>query len=126
MCTVSISVQYRKALEDFKGGVAIGGRKISNLRYPDDIVLLASSVAELQDLVTRIATIGKEYNLLINASKTKTMSMNGNKFAVTVEGKDLEQVTRFPYLGSTITDDGCSQEDVRHGLALGSAAVTKL
>src|SRR6201996_8833373 len=39
--TVSQTVM-RKALDCFQGGIRIGGRKIANLRYADDIVLLAS------------------------------------------------------------------------------------
>lgn len=116
----------RKAVENFSGGVTIGGRKISNLRYADDIVLLASSITELQDLVDRIATIGKEYNLLINATKTKTMSLNGDQFTITVDGRNLEQVTSFPYLGSIIAEDASCFDDVKHRLALGSAVVAKL
>jgi hypothetical protein len=50
----------RRALENFNGGILIGGRRISNLRYADDIVLIASSVQELQELVDRIARVGLE------------------------------------------------------------------
>jgi len=42
----------RVALDGYEGGV--GGRLINNLRFADDIVLLASSEAELQELVTRL------------------------------------------------------------------------
>ena len=33
------------------GGVQIGGRRLTNLRYADDIILIAGSASELQDLV---------------------------------------------------------------------------
>src|SRR6201996_1350036 len=78
----------RKALEGFKGGVSIGGRKICNLRYADDIVLLASSIEELQELVSRISRIGKEYNLLINSSKTKAMALNGESVSIHRRGRN--------------------------------------
>ena len=42
----------REALKGYKGGIQIGGRRITNLRYADDIVLMASTEAELQDLVS--------------------------------------------------------------------------
>ena len=32
----------RETLEGFKGGIKIGGRNISNLRYADDIILLSA------------------------------------------------------------------------------------
>jgi len=39
----------RLALEDYTGGFRIGRIHVTNLRYADDIVLIASSEAELQE-----------------------------------------------------------------------------
>jgi len=44
----------RETLDGFQGGLQIGGRMITNLRYADDIILLATSEAELQELVYRL------------------------------------------------------------------------
>ena len=44
----------RLALDDFEGGFRIGGRLVTNLRYADDIVLVASTRDELQQLVNRV------------------------------------------------------------------------
>ena len=38
----------RETLDGFQGRLQIGGRMITNLRYADDIILLATSEAELQ------------------------------------------------------------------------------
>src|SRR6201996_3335163 len=116
----------RKALEGFQGGISIGGRKISNLRYADDIVLLASSVEKLQELVSRISRIGKEYTLLINSSKTKAIALKGQSVSIQIDGAEIEQVHKFPYLGSVITDDSMSEADFKHRLALGTAVMAKL
>ena len=37
----------RETLDGFQGGLQIGGRMITNLRYADDIILLATSETEL-------------------------------------------------------------------------------
>jgi len=37
----------RETLDGFHGGLQIGGRIITNLRYADDIILLATLEAEL-------------------------------------------------------------------------------
>jgi len=42
----------RKALDGFDGGFNIGERCITNLRYADDIVLIASTEEELQDILS--------------------------------------------------------------------------
>jgi len=44
----------RKALDKYEGGFKIGGRCITNLRYADDIVLIASTKKELQNIVNRL------------------------------------------------------------------------
>ena len=44
----------RETLDGFQGGLQIGGRMITNLRYADGIILLATSEAELQELVDRL------------------------------------------------------------------------
>jgi len=41
----------RETLDGFQDGLQTGGRMITNLRYADDINLLATSEAELQELV---------------------------------------------------------------------------
>jgi hypothetical protein len=60
----------RMALEWFEGSFRIGGRRIPNLRYVDDIVLIASCK---QEVVSRSAT---QIGMKINAVKTKVMAVN--------------------------------------------------
>ena len=60
MCSFSVPVNIgmemvtRETLDGFQGGLQIGDRMIMNLRYADDIILLATSEAELQQLVDRL------------------------------------------------------------------------
>ena len=41
----------RETLDGFQGGLQIGGRIITNLWYADDIILLRTSEADLQEQV---------------------------------------------------------------------------
>ena len=50
---------------------------VTNLRYADDIILSATSEAELQELVDRLDRVNRKYSLLINVDKTKVMASNG-------------------------------------------------
>ena len=68
----------RNALDDFVGSVKVGGRTISNLRYADDIVLIAGSMEELQDLVNRVKVSSLLFGLKLNASKTKEVKICKN------------------------------------------------
>lgn len=111
----------RETLEGFNGGIQIGGRRVTNLRYADDIILLASSVAELQELVNRLDRVSKIYSLLINIDKTKTMASDGISCTISIQGIQLEQVDTFPYLGSVITEDAECKKEIRARLSKGQA-----
>ena len=52
----------RETLDGFQGGLQIGGRMITDLRYADDIILLATSEAELQELVDRLDCVSRKYS----------------------------------------------------------------
>ena len=91
---------------DFKVGLQIGGRIVTNLRYADDIILLATSEAELQELEKiRTDRVSRKYSLLINVDKTKVMASDGIACRILIQNEQLEQVDTFSYLGSLITED---------------------
>ena len=50
----------RETLNGFQGGLHIGGRMITNLRCADAIILLATSEAELQELVDCLDRVSRK------------------------------------------------------------------
>jgi len=94
---------------------------ITNLRYADDIILLATSEAELQELVDRLDRVSRKYSLLINVNKTKVMASDGIACRILIQNELLEQVDTFPYLGSLITEDGECTTEFRTMLNRGQA-----
>jgi len=94
-----------ETLDGFQGKLQIGGRMITNLRYADDIILLATSEAELQELVGRLDRVSRKYSLLINVDKTKVMASDGIACRVLIQNELLEEMNTFPYLGSLITEE---------------------
>ena len=61
----------RYTLEGFDGGFRIGGRRITNLRYADDIVLIASSGEELQEFISRLHGAASMVGMKLNDKKQK-------------------------------------------------------
>ena len=90
----------RETLDGLQGG-QIRGRMITNLRYADEIILLATSEAELQGLVDRLDRVSRKYSLLINVDKTKVMASDGIACRILIQNELLEQVDTFQYLGSS-------------------------
>jgi len=87
----------REVMDGWEGGVHIGGRRLINLRYADDIVLLEESEEERQKIVNRLHQVGSEKGLLINMDKTTIMTLNGNMCNIILNGNRLEQVSTFQY-----------------------------
>ena len=100
------------ALEDHEGTVSIEGRAITNLHFADDIDGLAGEVEELAKLVERLDKASTAFGMEISAEKTKLMINNtsGINTEIKMNGKKLETVTSFKYLGSVITDEGSMPE----------------
>src|SRR5688572_9418412 len=115
-------------LADTKKGVRINGTIVNNLRFADDIDLMAESGSQLQELTTRVHESSKRFGLKINGKKTKTMTIGKEKekINITLEGEELEQVAEFVYLGGVITEDAESTRDIRKRIGLASAMFGKL
>ena len=69
-------VIMRIALDQFKGNICIGGRVVTNLRYADDVCLLAGSATEMQEILDRIKTTSEDFGLYLHSGKTKAMRID--------------------------------------------------
>ena len=111
-------------LDEAQTGIKISGRNISNLRYADDITLMAES-KELKSLLIKVKEESEKAGLKVNIQKTKIMA-SGPIPSWQIDGETMETVTDFIFLGSKITADGdCSHEIKRH-LFLGRKVMTNL
>ena len=116
------------ALDNTEIGVRISGEIINNLRFADDIDLIAESEDNLQELTTRVHESSERFGLKINRGKTKTMTIGKKKEKINIRlgGEELEQVTEFVYLGGVITEDADSTKDIKKRIGLASAMFGKL
>ena len=61
-------------LEEAQAGIKIAGRNINNLRYTDDISLMAKSKEELKSLLMKVKEEIEKVGLKLNIQKTKIMA----------------------------------------------------
>ena len=88
----------------YKLGSRQEGENINNLRFADDITLMAESKEELKSLLMRVKEESERAGLRLNIKKTKIMASTPNT-AWQIEGENVEVVTDFLFLGSKITED---------------------
>ena len=61
-------------LEEAQAGVKIAGRNINNLRYADDLILMAEHEEELKILLMTVKEESEKVGLKLNIQKTKIMA----------------------------------------------------
>ena len=112
-------------LEEAQAGIKIAGRNISNLRYADDITLMAESEEELNSLLMKVKEESEKVGLKLNIQKTNIMA-SGPITSWEIDGETVGTVADFMFQGSQITVDvDCSHEIKRH-LLLGRKVMTNL
>ena len=94
-------------------GISIDGKRLSNLRFADDIVLISTSSAELQQMVNELDAAGKAIGLEMNRSKTEVMRNNwADDTIITLDSADLPDKDRYVYLGRVITMDNSLKAEI--------------
>ena len=92
-------------LDEAYAGIKIARRNINNLRYAGDTTLMAESEEELKSLLMRVKEESEKVGLKLNIQKMKIMA-SGPITSWQIDGKTVETVTDFIFLGSKITADG--------------------
>ena len=101
--------------------------KLEDLDFADDIALISSNRQQIQTKTDRVNHIAGSTGLKINTSKTQVMRINPTSNApVTLNGKDLEEVDSFIYLGATVSKSGGAADDMKRRLGLARIAFNKL
>ena len=112
-------------IDEAQAGIKIAGRNISNLRYADDTSLMAESEEELQSFLMKMKEESKKVRLKLNIQKIKIMAP-GPITSWQMDGKTVETVRDFIFLGSKITADGDCSHVIKRHLLLGKKAMTNL
>ena len=61
-------------LDELQAGIKIGKRNVNNLRYENDITLMAESKMELKSLLMRVKEESERAGLKLNIKKSKIMA----------------------------------------------------
>ena len=111
------------SLEDAQAGIKIARRNINNLSYADDTTFMAESEEELKSLLMKVKEESEKVGLKLNIQKTKIMGsvpMTSWK----IDGKTVETMADFIFLGSKITADSDYCHENKRRLLLGREVMT--
>ena len=111
-CLFNLYAEYimkNTGLEEAQAGIKIARRNINNLRYADDITLMAES-KEIKSHLMKVEEKNEKPGLKFNIQKTKIMA-SGPITSRQTDGETMETVADFIFWGSKTTADGdCSHE----------------
>ena len=65
---------WNARLDEAQAGIRVAGRNINNLRYADDITLMAEIEEELKNLLMKVKDESEKAGLELNIQKTKIMA----------------------------------------------------
>ena len=115
---------WNARLDEAQAWIRIARKNINNLRYAEDTTLMAE-IEELKSLLRKVKKESETVGLKLNIQKTKIMA-SGPITSWQIDGKTVETVRDFIFLGSKITADGNWSHEIRRCLLLGRKAMTNL
>ena len=105
-------------LDESQAEIQVARRNINNLRYADNIILMAECKEELKSHLMKVKEESEKVGLKLNIQKTKIMA---SSFIPSwqIDGETMETVTDFIFLGSKITEDDDWSHEIKRCLLLG-------
>nr|KAG5693360.1 hypothetical protein BaRGS_017653 [Batillaria attramentaria] len=89
-------------------------KQLEDLDFADDIALLSHKQQDAQEKLNRVAKEAEKTGLKINISKTEVMRVNHKQHdPIRLHQEDIKEVDKFVYLGSVVSKDGGTDEDIK-------------
>ena len=102
---------WNARLDEAQTGIKIAGRNINNLKYADNITLMAES-EELKSLLMKVKKESEKIELKLNIQKTK-ITAPGPITSWQMGGETRETLTDFIFGGPKITADGVFSHEIK-------------
>ena len=112
-------------IDEAQAGIKIGGRNINNLRSADDTTLMEEREEEIKNLLMKVKEESEKVGLKLSIQKTKIIASSPIS-SWQIDGKTMETVTDFLFLGSKITADGDHSHEIKRCLLLGRKVMINL
>jgi sorting nexin-29 len=114
----------RRVPENQKGLISNGTHQL--LAYADNVNVVGENIDTIQKDTKALLDASKEVGLEVNSEKTKYMLASrcqkaGQRQSIKITNRYFEDVEKFKYLGTKLTDQNCIQEEIKSRLNSGNA-----
>ena len=100
---------------------------LEDLDFADDIALLSHRHQDMQSKTTLFSDTAGKIGLKASTKKTKHMRMNSRTNApIRMQNEDIEEVNEFTYLGSKMSTDGDTENEIKTRITKASQAFASL
>ena len=108
-------------------GIRIGNEYLNNLRFADDIVLIAKDPQELQTMINQLHTESHKIGLKMRL-KTKIMFSNLSHISpnIYVDKEELVTVAHYIYLGQMVHMQGSPENEIKTGITIAWSKFRKM
>lgn len=101
--------------------------RLEDVDYADDLCLLSHNISDMKEKIKDLVEAGKKVGLRINEGKTKEMRINNShNDNLSINNQAIERVQQFQYLGSMVSENGGTDEDVLKRINKAKAAFAQL